>query len=434
MTAGHFGLAAAALAPLLGCGARSDLDGAGGAGGAATATVSSGPQGGSGDGGSGGGGAGGAFACDELVLAEPVLAYLDLARAPALAAGSGGEVLLYFLGDLEGSSDWLQSLRFRPFDSWPPAPPSDFALIDAPVESFVVGRRGEDSVAVIRRFTGAYLASPIAPTPEPPLVDVGDTPRFVAGNELAFMVGGSLQTPSYDVLSLGSYQPGSLPQTEDPQVCVTSRALSAGVAQGNGFLVAHAASNPPTNACDVAMPLVGSIVANGRYDVGSGPDLTRTDGELVVADDRLVHLAMAGTSFGAWEVYQYAGDNARTPPPIHAFALGPDAYAITPNAPHIPVGSRGLVSPQLAVTNLSDALVVLWVDNVDPSSPTLIVQLVRPDGALGPSAAIPTSAVWQTGKISLLASADANSVLVAWEGGLDLPQIGLARLDCVGGP
>lgn len=93
---------------------------------------------------------------------------------------------------------------------------------------------------------------------------------------------------------------------------------------------------------------------------------------------------------------------------------------------------EGIGWPTIAAATLvGDALAVAHVDTLDPSAPTIVVQIAKPDGTLGPATSIPTNDAWLTGRVELQASPDGRSLLVAWEAAQDQPRIALARIDCV---
>jgi hypothetical protein len=172
-----------------------------------------------------------------------------------------------------------------------------------------------------------------------------------------------------------------------------------------------------------------------RYDAppGLGPSLEYTETSThETGFDPIVHLAMAPTSFGAWLVWQANGASAEVVPPIVAVRLDAAGKPL-PGKQDIVVMGGGYIPPATAVAALGDNLVFAWVDALDPGPPVIGIQIVRADGSLGPSTAIPTNDAWLVGGVRLLASPAQDSVLVAWGAFVNDHRVGLARVDCASG-
>jgi hypothetical protein len=427
----HPALAALALA-LAGCGARSSLEvdgaiGAGGAGGASSTDVSSSVSVGTG---------GSAPSCDSLVLVDPIVPLPSPAavtRAPELGLLPEGDAWLSVIESGPGVPGLLRVGRTNAFTSWPPDYQAMVEL-DPGVTDYVTGPGVGAPVALLEKPSGPFLATSMLSTIEGIPFDTAGAPLFAVGIPDRFLAASGFPSPDYDVLNVESYQPSALPLTEPPLVCTDRPSRAAAVPTSDGFLAAYATTNPPE--CTPDGPRRPSVVMVVHHTAGPGlgSPLAYEETDYVVMDDTVLHVALAPASFGAWEVFQAAGDSAFQPPPIMAQKLGPTGLALGRDAAYFPVSPEGVSTPLVSVTTLGDALVVAWIDNVDPSAPTIIVQLVRPDGSLGASASIPTNAVWQTGRLRMTASADLQHLLVAWEGSLDeVPTVGLARLDCFTG-
>lgn len=433
-----------AAVPLAACGSRSDLQdlagagasgGQGGSAGAAGSPTTSAGGGTTTSTGSTGGDA--PFDCAGLSLAEgPVPAPSPgFARAPriALLAPPDPQVLL-FLDAPVGEAGTLQALRMNAFEDWPPTF-DGVALIDDDVPDYVAGPGPKGPVGLLRHSGGqATIAMALYPMIESvePSLGSGDALLFAAGIPDRTFVGQSYPTPQYDVLDLGSYQTGSLPQGNQPIVCLTSPVLAAAVPSGTGFLAAITEPSPPLASCDSAAPHAGTSVSVSRYEAppGSGSSLERKEGLRLENGEPAVRLAIAGTPSGGWVVFQTDGSTARVPPPIVAARVDAAGNAVTPGQ-LVPVSPGGQIVPAMAVAGLGDGLAVAWVDALDPSAPVILVQLVAPDGTLGALMDIQTNALWYGGGLRLLASPANDSLLVAWET-LDLDgRIALARLDCL---
>jgi hypothetical protein len=430
-----------ACAVIGGCGARSDpplADREAGYGGLFDLTPGAGGSGGSG-GSNGPGGSGGSpfVECANLALAAPIVPLptnVPSAVAPYAERLPSGEVLVTFLevSSTPGAPGALRFIELDPFAAWPPAPvPS--TLVSTPVTDYVMGPGIDGPVALFNNGTDVSLLTQLQPSFQlEPWVGAPGPLLFVAGVQGRSLGGAFTETPTYYVLDIASYQSASLPQQDPPTVCTTTPPLGAAIPMGQGFLSALVLPNPPQPTCNPSNPLPARIVALGRYEspLEPGAPLEYTEGHMEVTDDTIVHVALAPAPFGAWELFQLAGDNARSPPPVVARRVDAQGQDLDQGAEPLPISPEGYVVPQLAATRLGDTLAVAWVDAIDPSSPTIVVQLVGADRLLGPSISISTSEIWQSGPVRMVASADGQSLLVAWEGGLDTPTIGLARIDC----
>jgi len=430
---------------LAACGARSTLvpsdsastRGNGGAGGASSSSVTSGSS--SSASSSVGGGYPG---CDALVVVDPVAVAPTptLARAPEIGLpDQSGEVFLSFIEATFDAPGALRAVRMAPFVEWPPPEFGAFLDLDTDIFDYVTGPGPAGPVALLRHASGggeALLATTFLPHIEGiGLFSGGDDLLFVTAIPDRYFAAQADEVPGYNVLDVGSYQPNSLPQSEDPYVCITSRVLGAAVPSGTGFLAAFAEPNPPKPAtCDPLFPLPGSVVSLMRYEspAGFGSFLDRKQGERLGAVEPLVHLKMAPASFGAWVVFQTDGSTSRVQPGVVALRVDTGAQQLVPGE-IIRVSPDGVTWGPIAVAALGDALVVAWVEAIDPSAPTIMVQIVAPDGTLGAATSIPTNVAWLKDRLRLQASADARGILVAWESDLGAALIGLARIDCIGG-
>ncbi len=422
-------------AALAACSARSSLDADDGG---PTGTGAGGTTSGTTDAsssvtvGSGGFGEG----CDALVLVDPIVTLpspAPVTRAPELGVLPEGDAWLSVIESEPGSPGVLRVGRTNAFSSWPPDYQAMVAL-DPEVGDYVTGPGVGGPVALLARPSGPFLATSMLPTIEGIPFDTAGVPLFAVGVPDRFLAAAGLPTPDYDVLNVESWQPSSLPATEPPLLCTDRPSRAAAAPTSDGFLAVYATTDPAE--CTPEGPRRPSVVTVAHYVAGpgAGAPLSYEETDRIDLRDTVLHVAMAPASFGAWEVFQGAGDDALQPPPIMAQRLDAAGFALGRDAAHFPVSPEGVSTPLVSVANLGDTLVVAWIDSIDPSAPTIIVQLVRPDGSLGPATSIATNAVWQSGRVRLVASADLQHLLVAWEGRFDdIPAVGLARLDCVSG-
>lgn len=428
------------LALLAACGARTSFvtsdaastSGSGGAGGAGSTSVTSSSSTSSSS--STGGGSSG---CDALVVVDPITVAPTptLARAPEIGLlDASGELFLSFIEAPPGTPGLLRAVRMAPFAVWPPEFGA-YVDLDADVLDYVAGPGPSGPVGLLRHGTGGqtFLATTFLPQLEGvPLSTGQDDLLFVAAIPDRYLAAQASQAPSYNVLGVGSYQPSSLPQSEDPLLCITTRVLGAGVPSGSGFLAGFVEPDPSEPSCDPGAPLPGTVVSLMRYESPPEPGsfLERKQGERFVAIEPIAHLHLAPASFGAWAVFQTDGSTSLTFPPVVAARIDSSAQPLVPGE-LIGVAPDGVTAGPIAVAALGDALVVAWVENLDPSAPTIIVQIVEPDGSLGAATSFSTQEAWLSGRIRLQASADGRGLLAAWDGNFDGALIGLARLDCV---
>lgn len=431
-------MSAAALAA---CGARSDVQdppatsGGGGSGGAPATTGTTGPTGTTSP-----SSGGAAPDCASLVAEEEIVIAPGpgLATSPQLAQLPGSnDVLLSFLDAPAGDGGALFAARVEAFGAWPPAF-DEPALLHPAVARYKVGPGPAGPVALLHP-PGAQPALATSIYPQLESLDVPLTPHddvlFVAAIQDRYFFGERSETGAYDVLALGSHQPGSLPQSEGPLVCLSPPLIARGVPSGPGFLAAYLEPDPPEPGCVPAAPLSGTIVSVSRYEAppGLGAHLERTQGQRFVNSEPAVHLALAPASFGAWVVFQTDGSTSRSAPPVVAARLDAGGKAMSPGEP-TPVSPGGVIMPDVAVASLGDTLAVAWIDAIDPSAPVIVLQLVRPDGTLGAATSIPTNAAWYTGALQLLPSAAGDALLLAWETFEQDGQVALARIRCLNTP
>lgn len=425
----------AAFAGVLGCGpdveqASHSSSGAGGS--------SAGGAGQGGDGAAGAGGGGGAATCSGAleVLPTTIAVTALLQSAPRIARGPAlGHVLYSFVNAPSGEAGPLHAMDVDAFGAWPPAW-SPALMVDADVVAYTLGPGPAGPLSLIHHSNSPpSLADALLPAlsvVNAPISDDG-TPLFVTGIPDRYFWAETQATGAYHVLHVGSYEPSSLPQSEQPLICTTTPHLGQAIASGKGFLAAFVEPNPPEPACDPAAPKPGTIVSLSRYSVPAsvGSFLERSQGDRFVTSEPLVTLGLAPASFGVWVVFQTDGSTSLTPPPIVASRVDAQGQTLTPGGEMIPLSPGGFLSPALATAALGDTLAVAFIDAIDPSAPTIDVQLVFADGTLGKAAQIPTNDAWYEGSLQLVASEDQRSLFVAWQASKNGSVTAFARIDCL---
>lgn len=437
-------VASLVLASIAGCGSRSGIDlfgsgasgGAGAGGGTSTSTTTSSSTSTSS---STTTTTSGAATCDALST-WPAVVLPDLGRRPQLAALPGSnDVLLGVVAPGDAPYDFLTLDRVVPFAAWPPTIETSYGDWVTPVDDFAMGP-GPDGPVALLYLAGAslnLLTTMVPDVSEVPLTPFGNADTlFAAGIPGRYLAAQVDKSNGYASLSIVSYQPGGLPQTEGPHVCISSAVDAAAVPSGTGFLTALVEVDPPANNCAPATPFAGTRLSVKRYESPpeAGSFLQLSDGDGFSTPEPIFHLAMAQAAFGAWVVFQTDGSISEQMPAIVATAVDATGHVLPGTPAFFSVSPEGIAWPHLAAaTVVGDALALAYVDTVDPSAPTILIQIARPDGTLGPATSIPTNGAWLTGRVELQASPDRRSLLVAWEAAQDQPRIALARVDCVNG-
>jgi hypothetical protein len=321
---------------------------------------------------------------------------------------------------------------------WPP----DFVgMVEAAadVRDYVTGEGATGPVGLIASAAaGGHLQLATTLLPQVgamPQQTPGDVPLFVAGLADRWLYGASQALTSFAKLDVGSYQTGSLEQTEPPSACVTSTVLGAAVPAGQGFVAAYALPNPPSDACDPMAPEAGTVVTFYRYDAPAEPGsfLVPTEGDLLVFGEPLAKLVLSRTSEGAWAFTQTDGSTSDQLPAVLATRVDANGHIVPVGAMSVAVTPDGAATGPIAAAPLGEGAAFAWTSAIDPSAPTISVRTLTPSGAVGPVTTFATSAVFLTGRLRVLASRNLRSLVIAWEGGSSGGAVGLARLDCAPG-
>lgn len=420
----------------------SDVDGAGGApstsasSGSSSATVSAS---------SSGTGAGGAIGpCDGLALSgEPIsMAASGSQLDPALTVSKDGEAVLVH------RRDSIPLLVFARFDAWGSMWPKSLEQEGIPefnfLDGFIVGPgpKGPSLIGNQGPVDGSIF---FANT----FIDVLDGQSFESGPRRELFIarfddrwlvalGNDIEGSRLSLYELGvpwknsaAWGCGAMPNASSTPVFAATSAVAG------GQLVA-VSSGAPFGACE-STPEPGPPT---RLQVGHfAPGLKATLGSELELPEPVAHLAVApraltaGEAGGAWLVYQSDGSTSLIPPPIMVARL--DALGALIGAP-FPVTSDGVTQGPMAAAALGERLVVVWYEAIDDGPPSLVAQLVEPDGSLGAYAWL-TSEPWiQPARLALLGSPDGTQFAVAWEsapnGSQKDHQVRVARFGCTTNP
>lgn len=379
--------------------------------------------------------------CGGLHVEAPVLLPVSSGPLSKLRVQSdiaGAEIALTFLlqaPDQASHSLFLQ--RLDAFDVWPPAlVDAEVALVEG-VDDYEMGP-GPDGPVIVGTVAGefgSFVVTGLHPAPQidPLPAKWGQTVLFAAGLPLVQLWAYSTLNDGNHDLTVASYQPGGQSVYEPPFECTQSPLRAAVVRAGNGFVTAYAVGPDPMECAAVPQP--AGILRTDRYEGPGqlGEPVIHTEGysHTLWAATPMAHLAMAPTSFGAWVAYQsetVLGENIAST--LQAYQVGADGSLHGSPSP-VDVGWVTYVTPGFAAASLGDRLALAWIDAIDPSAPVIMVQVVKPDGALGPAISISTNGAWYAGDLQLLASPSGDSLFVAWFAYGDTGAIGVARIDCL---
>ena len=415
---------------LVACGGRSGLASSAGstATGGAPSTSTSSAQGGTG---------GAPAACTAWQIVEPVVELPTAApavRAPEPSlADDDQDVYVTIVEAAPGAAGALVTERLHAFGAWPPE------LVDtideaSNVRDYVTGEGATGPVGILADGSGQlHLATSLLPAAASmPQATPGNTPLFVTGLADRWLYGASQTVTGYTKVDVGSYQTGSLEQSEAPAACLAAPALGAAVPAGQGFVAAYGLPNPPGNPCDFEDALPPTIVTFYRYDAPAEPGtfLTDTEADHLVFGEPLAKVVLSRTSDGAWAFAQTDGSTALQPPAVVAARVDRHGHLAPVGATDFPATPDGAATGPIAAASLGDGAALAWTSTTDPSAPTISVRTVTPGGDLGPITTFPTTPIWLTARLRVVASRSLRSLLVAWEGGTGATTVGLARLDC----
>lgn len=452
-----------ALALVAACGTRSALpegDLASGSGGApGTSTTSSTSSTSSTFSSSSSGGSGGeAPICDVLVLSGPPITYdpsFEHASRPRLVPASEDRSRVSMVmtrQSLESPSPTplrATNVTFAPWDAWPSGLGPDYQVLGWGADSLAVAPAWPPSkpgFALLHYvLTGAFpsdmaLAASVAPETDyesfPPSVQWdGWEPawavalaRGAKGHLAAYQFGGG----PYTYLTLGLVGTGGVTVLSDAACANMPFPADVAPTQG-GFLVASA-SGRAFGSCpdDDGIPGPPNRVQIARLDDDTASFTLATEYQ---DPDPISQVALAQGGQDTWVVWQNTGASAFEPPSIRAQRLTATG---APSGPIFDVTSSGATSGPFAAASLGPWLAVAWVDSIDPSTPTLRLDLFDDNGARVAGSSYNTAPFWlYEPSLSLLSSPDGRSLLLAWSdhdgGGTSAAIARVARFSCMGG-
>ncbi|MBK8252813.1 MAG: hypothetical protein IPK82_09110 [Polyangiaceae bacterium] len=377
--------------------------------------------------------------CSGLKAFDPIVAptTAENTRSSQLSyyPPSAHAIVAYAAGPEDFNSE-LHIVKTNAFDSWPPSLWADEVMLGS-IGGFTLGDSPQGPIGVITGLGGAntLLATSLYPTVN--LVDsavaMGDPSLFVVGTDNRYFYTTGFSDPGFHWLAAGSYEQNSLPQSETPQLCTSSPLRAAGSRSSTGFFGAYAIPNQSLPLCDSASPKPTGAISVFHYTVppGFGSSLQPSQGLVMTTPEPVKEVHLSPASFGAWLVYQTDGSTSETMPPAIAIRLD---FAGNPYDPTeaIVVTPAGFVFEPIAVAPLGDSVAVAWIDAVDPSAPTIGIQVIYGDGTSGPATSIPTNSTWYKTGLKMSSSPNGTQLLLTWQAANDnTPQIALARVDCI---
>lgn len=399
------------------------------------------------DGGAGGGTSGttstttttGPLSCDGLTAQPNWLVVLaQKVSKPQLAAFPGTKDAFVAALSVDFEDQWISTMRLTdPWSTWPPV--ATGGKVADQMDDFVMSTGPQGPIALVKLPTASptvfrYDPSTFAFEEEAFLSLQSGEPLFVAEIQGRTLGATGLTFSQFHELSIGSLQPGNLPQGEQPLLCTKTRTLADAVPSGTGFLAAIAEVDPIENDCIAGPDKAAALrVMVRRYESPSAPGsfVEMTLGDGVSNSEPIARLAMSPASFGAWVVFQTDGSTSEQMPAIEAFAVDQKGHILSPKG-QFAVSPEGIDWPHLAAaTVFGDRIAVAHVETFDTSAPEIVIEMYDVNGAKGPSISIPTGDSWLGGRIDMLPSPDGRSLLVAWEVSQDQPRMALTRVDCL---
>lgn len=424
----------------------------GGVGGASASSATSG-AGGAGAGGAGTGGAGGAggLLCNALSFSGPPIIDLVVAlgheeRRPILVTEDGGAraAVVFALEPIEspGVPFPIGHTAFAPWGEWPST------IGQGHFAASIGGRRfaatgGDGGFALLLPVgggpnPGVYFAPSVAPeTDYSPIPDAFvvttepmSRPAFVARGASGHLAGSLHDAGGFLQLEINFITPeGSVFGASLASGCATSPMVTGAVPSGDGFLVAFS-SGRPFGTCfnDDGIPGPPTELQVAWMD-GNG---TIKPGAVLPGIEPIFGAQIVARSDGAWLVWQHDGSTSEVSPPILAVRLDATGQLASDIFEVVPTGASS--ARPFAADRLGDKLVVAWVDAIDPSAPSLIVQVFDEAGLLTGGASLSTApGFFFDDQLAIMGSPAGNQVLLAYasDPGDGLRRIHVARLDCV---
>ena len=354
-------------------------------------------------------------AVDDTSGAPPRIANVTFSPWGKWPSGLGGEHQV----------SWLGGERFAVAPAWPAAQPGVATIFFLPTDAFP---------------SDIYFAPSAAPDqsydPHPPGVSwnawepaaVVALARGSSFHLAAHQIG--LASATFMTLVLVDEMLGAVPIHD--VTCASAPFPADIVTTASGFLVASA-SGRAFGACplDDGIPGPADQLQVMKLDeAGKQLSLSFAFDE----PDPLAHVVLAKAPHGAWVVWQNDGSSAFQPAPVRAVRL--DEQGAPLGAVFAVVGD-GQTSGPIAAAGVGPLLAVAWVDALDPSTPTLRLDLFDESGAWVSGSSVNTAPSWlHDPSLSLLPSPDARSILLAWSD-RDAPApaaVRVARFSCAGLP
>lgn len=219
--------------------------------------------------------------------------------------------------------------------------------------------------------------------------------------------------------------------TLEDVACATDPLPAAVIPSDGGFLVASA-SGRSFGACslDDGVPGPAKELQVMRLDAVTQQLALSSSFE---APDPVTQIAMVKRPGGAWLVWHAYGTTTWPEAPIVATLLDASGMQL---GPIMQLTHEGETWGPFAAAALGSRLALAWVDDIDPSTPNLRLDLFDDDGAHVSGTVISTAPSSLNGRLSLLASPDESELLLAWSDRLPpaLAVVRVARFSCAGKP
>jgi hypothetical protein len=213
--------------------------------------------------------------------------------------------------------------------------------------------------------------------------------------------------------------------------CANAPFTAAAATTPSGYLVASAAGRA-WGECGLDNGIPGPAKDLHVFLVRTDPPSFEI-GTVIEGNDPLSHVALPTGNGRRWVVWQENGQSAEQPPPIQAALL--NQLGALDGTPFPLPTTEGQLGP-FAAAAFGPWLAVAWVDALDPSTPTLRVDLFDDAGQWKAGSSVSTAPSWLFDpSLSLLASPDGTQLVLAWadEAPPEPATVRVARFGCVEG-
>lgn len=428
---------------LIACGARSELlptDGSGGAGAGSTSSATTSST-------TGVGGGVPVPRCDALVAdasisPPPTGTDAQSEHEPGLVRIDAGRVMLFAgVVDSLAAAETLVATTFEPWGAWPEelgaSDPIAWALRDGSIEAsngdgtaslllplYSLGREGA---------TTAFLAPRIEPSTaytDPPgefLFEIAGAgrPAYLRRTSAGYSIGWVSAFGGFSYLGqLRTDAAGNPAGVDYESGCASTRVRADALQIGDQVLRAYSSGRDfGTCSNDDGIPGPGLRL---QTDI-VGPDDFVVQGDERILEEPIAFVALLPRGAdGAWLVYRTDGSTSFAPPPLVAVPLDSGGRIV---GEQVALFESSFSAPPVAVAPFGAGFAAAWIEMGETSS--VAVRIFGADGQPLAAGGFNAEPIDSGDRLSLLASDDADALLVGWTHFGD--RVHVTRLRCVDG-